>query len=195
MKKNVLALALLGLILAGCAGSRAQAPTAVFDLGPAAARQVPEGRWANVGLEVRAAPWIDGTAIAYRLAYDDPNRLLAYTQSRWAGPAAQLFGQRLRQQLGLASGGPCLVRLEVEELSQVFETPEKSAVVLQGHMTLADKQRKLIAERPLALNRPAAGADARGGVAAFAELAARAAQEMAAWLELQESEGKLKVCG
>ena len=195
MKKNAFALALLGLILAGCAGSRAQAPTAVFDLGPATSRLVPEGRWANVGLEVRAAPWIDGTAIAYRLAYDDPNRLLAYTQSRWAGPAAQLFGQRLRQQLGLAAGGPCLVRLEVEELSQVFETPEKSSVVLQGRMTLADKQRKLIAERPLALNRPAAGADARSGVAAFAELAARAAQEMAAWLELQETGGKLKVCG
>lgn len=184
----------LGLFLSACASGRAQAPVAVFDLGPAAPRLPNAGRWANVGLELRAAPWIDSTAIAYRLAYDDPNRLLAYTQSRWAGPVAQLLGQRLRQQLGLASSGPCLLRLEIDELAQVFDAPDHSLAVLQGRMTLVDKQRKLIAERPLALNWPVKGADAQAGIDAFAQLTAGSAREMATWLEAQEQGGSLKVC-
>ena len=62
---------------------------------------------------------------------DDPLKLRSYAGSRWAGAPGLLLAQRLRQQIGVVgSGGQtatnCLLRLDLQEFSQVFDTPLQS---------------------------------------------------------------------
>lgn len=187
---SFLAPSLLLLLLAACAGGRpAVAPQAVYDFGPwsgAAPRALP------VQVEVRLAPWLDTPALNYRLAYEDSSRLAAYANSRWAAAAGQLLGLRLRQQLG--AGGGCLLRLEVDEFTQIFDGPERSRGVLQGRMTLLDKQRRLIFEHPVSAESPAPSPDARGGVSALSRTADAVGLEIGRRLIDLEGQGRLASC-
>lgn len=184
-------LAALGLAasLLACGGGRQALPMSVHDFGPAPLAAASPA----VNVEVRLSPWLDSTAVHYRLAYEDATRLGVYSQSRWAAPAGQLLGQRLRQQVGRGGGG-CLLRLEVEEFAQVFDAPATSRGVLQGRMTLWDKQRKLLAERSFSAEKPAQSADARGGVAALIEAADASGKEAVLWLSGLERENRLPAC-
>jgi len=131
-----------------------------------------------VSLELRLVPWLDTPAVNYRLAYDDASRLMAYSQSRWAAPAGQLLN----------------LRLEVDEFTQVFDSPTQSRGVLQGRMTLFDKQRKLIFERPFSVEKPAPSPDARGGVVALSLAADAFGQEIGRRLADLEREARLAPC-
>jgi len=178
------------LTLAACAGGRVAPPASTYDFGPPAKAQtlpVP------LTVDLRLAPWLDTAAISYRLAYEDASRLAAYHQSRWVAPAGQLLALRWRQQLG-GSGGQCLLRIEVDEFTQVFNSPEGSRGVLQGRMTLWDKQRKLLLERSLSVEKAAPSADARGGVVALTQAADAAAADAAAWLGGAEQQARLSAC-
>ncbi len=179
------------LTLAAGAGGRGAPPAATYDFGPRLAEASAAAR--PVSLELRLAPWLDTPAVNYRLAYDDASRLMAYGQSRWAAPAGQLLNLRLRQQLGGGSGG-CALRLEVDEFTQVFDSPTQSRGVLQGRMTLFDKQRKLIFERPFSVEKPAPSPDARGGVVALSLAADAFGQEIGRRLADLEREARLAPC-
>ncbi|AEV27148.1 MULTISPECIES: ABC-type transport auxiliary lipoprotein family protein [Azospira] len=179
------------LTLAACAGGRGAPPAATYDFGPRLAEASAVAR--PVSLELRLVPWLDTPAVNYRLAYDDASRLMAYSQSRWAAPAGQLLNLRLRQQLGGGNGG-CALRLEVDEFTQVFDSPTQSRGVLQGRMTLFDKQRKLIFERPFSVEKPAPSPDARGGVVALSLAADAFGQEIGRRLADLEREARLAPC-
>lgn len=179
------------LTLAACAGGRSAPPAATYDFGPRLAEASAVAR--PVSLELRLVPWLDTPAVNYRLAYDDASRLMAYSQSRWAAPAGQLLNLRLRQQLGGGNGG-CALRLEVDEFTQVFDSPTQSRGVLQGRMTLFDKQRKLIFERPFSVEKPAPSPDARGGVVALSLAADAFGQEIGRRLADLEREARLAPC-
>lgn len=185
------------LTLAACAGGRGAPPAATYDFGPRPSEAGVDGAASAaarpVSLELRLAPWLDTPAVNYRLAYDDASRLMAYSQSRWAAPAGQLLNLRLRQQLGGGNGG-CALRLEVDEFTQVFDSPTQSRGVLQGRMTLFDKQRKLIFERPFSVEKPAPSPDARGGVVALSLAADAFGQEIGRRLADLEREARLAPC-
>lgn len=187
---NRLAAILLGtLLLSACASSgRSPADVAVYDLGPPVA--APAGAaaaHAGLALEVRLPVWLDSTALVYRLAYAEPQRVHQYSRARWAGQPAQLLQQRLRQALAIAPGGaPCTLRVELDDFSQVFDSAASSRVELRGEAMLYGKGRTLLARQTLRVEQPAPTADAGGGVRALAAAAESAAAALEPWLRQQD---------
>lgn len=197
---NRLVALLVALLLAACAGGgrNTQAPI-VYDFGVPAARLAGDDAWSKLALEIKAPNWFDSPNIAYRLAYEDPLKLRDYPGSRWAGTPAQLLAQRLRQQLGVAgatsnTAADCLLRVDLQEFSQIFDAPQQSRAALHASLTLLDGRRRLVVERVLAIERPAASADAHGGVVALVAASDELGRQMAGWLRGLEQSGVLKIC-
>ena len=191
----------LSLALAGCftAGRRgAETVPAVYDLGAAASAPAPAKGVPPLAVEVKVPAWFDSLGVEYRLRYADPTRLHDYALARWAGSPAALIQQRLVQQLGLLplgqGGARCTLRLEVDEFSQVFDTPESSRGVLQARAIILDHGRRPLAERSLGNDQPASSQDSRGGVRALAATVDRLATDLAAWRGELAAAGKLKGC-
>jgi cholesterol transport system auxiliary component len=195
------------LLLGACSAlpERPQRPV-TYDFGPgvitapaAAGKPLP----ALALAEVEPSGLLEGsTAVLYRLAYADAQQLQPYAQARWSTPAAQLVRQRLRETLGqrraVFSAGesaalmrtngtlPRILRVDLEEFSQIFDSPGSSAGVVRLRVTLLDSTPegdRLLGQRLVVVQRPAASADAAGGVRALAQAADAAAQEIEDWLE------------
>ncbi|MBS1159953.1 MAG: hypothetical protein H6R15_2372 [Proteobacteria bacterium] len=192
---------LASLLLAACftSGRRgADGAMAVYDLGPLASRPVTERRSLGLALDVRAPLWFDAQGINYRLAYAEPARLREYARARWAGPPAQLIQQRLIQDLALVPAGQsrtlCLLRLDIDEFSQVFATPTASRGVLQGRVQWLDRSRTSLAERQVKIDQLAASNDSPGGVAALAMAVGELARQIEAWQNELIAAGRLRSC-
>lgn len=185
------------LLLGGCAvGARNTPPLAVYDFGLPAARLSATESWPRVALEVKSPVWFDSLNIDYRLAYDNPLKQREYADSRWAGAPGVLLAQRMRQQLGTVNesgGSACLLRVELQEFSQVFVSPLQSHALVQANVQLLDARRQLLATRQLAVERPAPSADAAGGVAALVAAGNEFGGQLAAWLESDDA--ARKACG
>ncbi|SBT10007.1 putative lipoprotein [Candidatus Accumulibacter aalborgensis] len=183
---------------AGCAGNLRKSPPAeVYDFGLPVQRVAESGRWSNVALEVKASYWLDSSGIDYRLLYESSLKLRSYATSRWAGAPALLLSQRLRQQLGLVSAGvqtACLLRFELHEFSQLFDTPQHSRGILQGSASVFASGHRLVAERQFAIEQPAPSADARGGVSALVSASEQLGQQLTVWLRDLEKRGTLESC-
>lgn len=199
---------LIPLVLAGCALPDKPVRPAVYDFGPGSLSAAPANGPARLGplavAEFEASPALDSTAVLYRLAYADAQQLQPYALARWSMTPAQLLRQRLRERLGqrrallnpgeggLAGAGtslalltPLTLRVELEEFSQLFETPERSVGLLRLRATLVQPGptgEKLVAQRSVIMQRPASSADAPGGVRALTAATDAAVQELDAWL-------------
>ncbi len=169
---------------------------------PAAAAAAPAPGTAPLLLaEIEAAGALDGSAILYRLGYADANQLRPYAMARWTAPPPQLVRQRLREQLGVRrpvlnlgeaaalarEGGvtPRVLRIELEEFAHYFDAPAQSAGVVRLRATLLDNTsggEKLVGQRSIAVQRPAATADAPGGVRALVAAVDEAAAQLNQWL-------------
>lgn len=144
---------------------------------------------------------LDNQAVLYRLNYLDAQQLRPYSQARWSMPPAQLLRQRLRERLGQqrivlnAREGVALnrsqnarlpmLRLELEEFSQLFSAPDASVGLIRLHATLVEitpAGERLIAQRSVAVQRPATTADAAGGVRALTAATDAAIDEIDQWL-------------
>ncbi|MDR6213313.1 ABC-type transport auxiliary lipoprotein family protein [Paracidovorax wautersii] len=142
------------------------------------------------------------TAVLYRLAYANAQQLRPYGQARWSQPPAQLVQQALRDQMGqrravllgeegiaqLLDNGrpPTVVRVQLEEFSQVFSAPDASNALVRLRASIGESTtggEKLVAQRVFVVQRPATTADAVGGTRALADAAAQAAAELEQWLE------------
>ena len=146
---------------------------------------------------------IDNLAVLYRLGYTDVQQLRPYAQARWSKPAAQLVQQRLREQLGqrrtvfrIGEGAalnrsqnavlPLQLRLELQEFSQLFSAPEASVGLIRLRATLLELTpagEKLLGQRLVVVQRPAASADAPGGVRALTAATDAAIEELDQWLQ------------
>ncbi len=149
---------------------------------------------------------LDNMAVLYRLVYQDAQHLRLYAQSRWAMPPAQLVRQRLRDQLGqrravfnAGSGAalnrsqnaqstvlPLLLRIDLEEFSQLFSTPDTSVGLIRLRVTLLEVTpagEKLIGQRNVIAQRPAPTPDAPGGVRALTLATDAAIEEIDQWLQ------------
>ncbi|MBK6675580.1 MAG: membrane integrity-associated transporter subunit PqiC [Rhodocyclaceae bacterium] len=177
MRKLSIALVTAALA-AACANPAARRPDAArFDLGPVRAGPP----MASVTAVIVDAPsWLAGAAMQYRLAYSDPARRREFAESRWAAPPAELIGQALERRL-VGGSGRCRLHIDIDEFVQVFDAPERSALVLAGRAALlvgAD----VVDRRDFVVARPAPTADARGGVAAAAEAVSALNEDLAPWL-------------
>ena len=197
------------LVLSGCSALPDKPiRAALYDFGPgdltskSAARQTPLPALAIDDISTSGGA-LDNQAVLYRLTYQNAQELRPYTMARWATPPAQLIRQRLREQLGQrrsifdARGGlalnrsqnavlPLQLRLDLEEFSQVFTTPETSAGLIRLRATLIEQAisgEKLIAQRSIVVQRPAPSADAQGGVRALTLATDAAIEEIDLWLQ------------
>lgn len=187
----------------------------VYDFGPGSIAPAPAtapaaDRAPLILADSQSTGLADGsTALHYRLAYDDAQQLRAYQRARWSQPPAQLVRQSVAQEL--AQLGPVLdtrsarelaradagakaangaramrvLRLEIEEFSQVFSSAGESSGVLRLRATLADSSpqgERLRDQRVFVVQSPATSQDAAGGSAAMARAAQQAAREVAAWI-------------
>ncbi|MFT3813253.1 MAG: ABC-type transport auxiliary lipoprotein family protein [Acidovorax sp.] len=211
--RPISATVVFGLIFALAACSALPQPPAratTYDFGPgplqataaasADAGALPPLSLADVEAQGQGAD--TSTALNYRLAYADAQQLRPYVQARWSQPPAALIQQRLRETLGqrraiLSAGDqptiaknapqrPAVLRVTVEEFSQVFQGPAQSTGLLRLRATVADgvpAGEVLVAQRVFTVQRPAPTADAAGGARALAAATDQAAQEIEGWLE------------
>ena len=193
--------------LAGCAGLVPDKPAraTLYDFGPGATAMPAAGRQPSqpslVLADIGASGALDGSAVLYRLGYADANQLRPYAHARWSAPPPQLIRQRLRQQLArervvldpgesaaLARNGgvaPRVLRLDLEEFSQLFESQAQSWGLLRLRATLLDNTpagEKLLAQRSFVVRQAAPTPDAPGGVRALGAATDAAAEEIAQWL-------------
>jgi len=195
--------------LAGCSAIPDKPVRATqYDFGPGATTSEPVAASAPlpplVLAEIETTGAWDGSALLYRLGYADGHQLRPYAQARWSAPPPQLIRQRLRERLSRqrpvlepadgaalarANGAmPHVLRVQLEEFSHWFETPADSWGLLRLRVTLTENTpagERLLAQRSVAVRRPAATPDAAGGVRAMAAATDAAAQEIAQWLQLQ----------
>ena len=193
---------LLGVsLLAGCAVSPGNGRSVgVYDFGlPVVRSGGADAEWPRVALEVVSPPWFDLLNVDYRLAYDDPLKQREYSGSRWAGAPGLLLSQHLWQRLGMASAtgnaaAECLLRFDLQEFSQVFDSPTQSRGVLQGSASLIDARKQRVAGRQFSIEKPAASQDARGGVDALVAAGSDLALQLALWLDSLEKDKTMARC-
>lgn len=199
------------IFLAGCSALPTPPPRAAqYDFGPGSASTQPLGTPAArppVALaDIEAAGRADtSSAVLYRLAYGNAQELRPYQSARWSQPPTQLLQQALRTQLGARravlraddaqgaarTGGitgsqPDILRIDLEEFSQVFSSATDSVGLLRLRATLVEPTaagEQLLGQRVFTVQKPAISADAAGGTHALAEAANQVAQELAQWLE------------
>ena len=207
----------MALLLSACSALPSKPTRAtMYDFGPGPlaaqpaqldAPQAPLATLAPVAIEEISTSGgaLDNLAVLYRLAYVDAQELRPYSQSRWSKPPAQLVRQRLRDTLslrrpvfnareGLAlnrSQNPLLplqLRLELQEFSHYFSTPDASVGLVRLRATLVDVTaagEKLVAQRVIVTQRPATTLDAPGGVRALTAATDAAIEELDQWLQQQ----------
>lgn len=184
-------IAILSLILSACAGGPPpQANLAYYDFSgeplslPAPLRS----------LDVSSSSWLASNAMYYRLAHADGNRREHFAESRWTAQPAELLGVRLERNLmgsGVAQGPGallCRLRVELDDLAQVFDKPGSSRLVLEARATLYGNQQMVLSRRSLSLAQPA-GADARSGVAATGPLLDALSRELQSWIRQECKKG------
>lgn len=174
-----------------------------FDLGLplTGLSQETQGTSARTLAEVFAPAWLDNPEIVYRLAYEDASQAHAYAQSRWVAAPARLLAQRLRERLPLApSAGTAspdqtlasdyLLVVELDEFSQVFDTPQTSHALLRARATLIDSHRhELIAQHPFEVRRPGLSPDALGAAHGLREAVDEFVTELLHWMDQASTPG------
>jgi cholesterol transport system auxiliary component len=190
---------LLALFLMACTTPQPPAPKAVYDFGPVLSAAAPPSssaapatRTAAVALpEIEASASLDSPSLLYRLQYSNAQQLLPYAQARWSSAPAQLVRARVRD--ALAAQGPVLstegiapwvLRIELDEFSQLFDTPTSSFGLVRLRASLL-KNDQLTAQTTLIARAPAISQDAAGGVKALTAATDDAVRQLAAWLATQ----------
>jgi cholesterol transport system auxiliary component len=134
---------------------------------------------------------MDGTAMYYRLAYQNAAVPLPYAQSDWVMSPAALVTQRLRSNLASKDNGETLqvsmraaasytLHAELLEFEQIFDAPDRSRGVLRLRATLEGEGVRT--ERTFAIERPARTANAAGGVTALTECSDELVRSMSDWV-------------
>ena len=202
---SAVALALAALLAACGALPDKPARSTLYDFGPgpmnAAAPATSTSLPPLALAEIESNARLDGNQILYRFAYADGNELRPYGQSRWSLAPAQLLRQRLRDALAvdhtvmapsdLSSAArtdgrrPPILRVTLEEFSQVFDTPTHSVGLVRVSATLIGSDaagKRTMTQRTFTAQRPAPSSDAAGGVQALAAASDAVVGELVAWV-------------
>jgi cholesterol transport system auxiliary component len=205
MTRRHFLLAAGALALAGCSSIAPDKPVrpVLYDFGPlaadAAAGLAQQPALVLADLETSSA--LDSSALLYRLAYADAHQLRPYAHARWSAAPAQLVRQRLRGMLGrdravldpeesaslarVAGAMPRVLHVDLEEFSQVFDSPTQSFGAVRLRATLTDNTpggERLLGQRVFARREPAPTPDAPGGVKAIAAATDAIAQDISGWI-------------
>ena len=208
VRKSLAAVTLLGLV-AGCSVlPKPPSRVDIFDFGPGLTKTAEASQAATPLPPIALADFTsagvpDGrSALFYRLAYSNAQMLYPYTQARWSQPPTTLLQLAVRDRLGARrsviygdqnidqqiKGGqsPTVLRAEVEEFSQVFQSEKDSVGLVRVRVSMVDSLKagdELIGQRVFVAQRPAPTPDAAGGAKALSDAAAQVADEIAQWVE------------
>lgn len=176
---------LLLLALASCSSfGRLPAGIVIHDFGaPHAASYVP--RVPLRLIEVRSPSWLGSSAMQYRLAGGQDPRRLVYLENRWAAAPPELIEAVLKRAFSLAraEGGGCLLRVDLDEFSQVFDTPTQSHGLVEARASLiSPRADAILAQERLSYRVPAAQPNARGGAMALRDASLMLAAGVDQWL-------------
>ena len=183
------------LLLGGCA-SRGPLPT-YYDFGPPASPVAVATPAAIPALPVlvvadaNGPSWLDNQRMYYRLRYADAQQSRPYAYNRWNTPPLQLLSQRLKSRIAQggvkvlattdAAAGIPLLRIDVDDFSQNFDTEKQSS----GQVTLRAslfRGHQLVDQKTFSRNSRAGSADAQGGAQALAAASDAIAADLLAWL-------------
>jgi len=200
MTRSRFALGACLLMLAGCAqiSSRQSFPKHYTLTGSSAPAQQASDTTPHTTLRIAritAPPWLQGTALYYRLDYRHDDRIATYAQSDWASPPARLLEQIIRNAIArngawrVVTGpeGPgrtdFSLHIGLDDFSQAFASPGQSRGVLDATATLVDNRNgNAIAQKSFHVAVAAPSADAQGGVKALNDAALQFAAELERWL-------------
>ena len=210
-------LVLAAMLLAGCAAPRAQTPIAIYDFGlqrPSTASNVADTSGqpqlsASLLVAATSPAWLDSLAIQYRLAYHNLAQSYAYASSRWSATPVALLTQRIKRRIADISNDAVVsasdnvrtdyaLRLELEEFTQVFDTPDQSRAVVRLRASLIERgTRLLLAQRSFSIEQAASAANAVGAVHALTEASDKLIENLIDWLarELPKKKNELSLNG
>jgi cholesterol transport system auxiliary component len=207
MTRNWFALGACLLMLAGCAqlSSRQTFPKHYTLADSPASMQQTSGTTSRATLQVAritVAPWLQGTALYYRLDYRHDDRIATYAQSDWVSPPANLLETLIQN--ALAAGGhwhivtgptgpartAFALHVQLNDFSQAFASPGQSRGVLDATATLVDNRNgNAIAQKSFHVEAAAPSADAQGGVKALNHAALQFTAELERWLRAVPAAG------
>lgn len=185
----------LAILLAGCTFIPKASPSiSTYDLGPARL-STPDPTSSPITIQIAniSAPvWLDTQSIYYRLAYHDPARIYTYARSRWNAPPAQLLTERFKQYFATQNIHSqrknhtlvnYLLKIDLEEFTQIFNTPDNSEAVIQLRATLYEPtSHYLIAQHDFLGKQTTQTADAAGAIAAFILVSDHLLNELIQWI-------------
>lgn len=186
-------------LVAGCA-SKVDAPTQ-YDLGllPATAAGTGAGITSTAAsalpaislADVNTPAWLDNNMMYFRLAYANQQQPRPYANSRWTMPPAQLFQQRLKTRVAQAGGTVLamsdaalnipLLRIDLDDFTQTFDTPSHSLATLQIRASLFNG-RVLLAQKSFNRQVATPSADAAGAASAFVAANDGVIDDLMSWL-------------
>lgn len=188
-------LALLGaaLLLGGCA-SRNPVST-YYDFGPTPPMAQPAAARPALPMLVIAdangPAWLDSQRMYYRLLYADAQQSRPYAYNRWNTPPLQLLSQRLKTRIAQsgvkvlsttdAAGGVPLLRIDVDDFSQNFNSQTQSSGQVSLRASLF-RGHRLIDQQTFSRSGQTASADAQGGAQALASATDAIAADLLTWL-------------
>lgn len=179
-------------LVGACAGNPASINEVRYDLGPPPEMAVTGTLPPLKVLEVNVPPQLDNDGILYRLSANE-QRTSRYAHSRWTMSPARLLTLRLRMSLGehatVLSGADAvqapLLKIELDQFEQVFDSATQSSGVLMARATLI-RSGRVVAQRVFVARAPAVSPDAAGGVRALAAASDDFVGQVGAWLGTQQ---------
>jgi cholesterol transport system auxiliary component len=179
---KLLTAVVLMLLLTGCGGlPKSGSQAALYDFGIAPV-EAPATTLPIRLAGVEAAPGLEGSEIRYRLAYQNPARVFAYTESRWVAPPGKLIAKGIEQRLHSSPSALCLLHIKLEIFDQVFDSPNSSKSIVRLHASMTrDKAKIPLAQISMEKSRISKSADARGGVEALTAAADEAISSVLDW--------------
>ena len=183
------------VLLSGCVNlGPVQALPKTYDLGvsPQEIKSL-----SNTGLflnQIQANETIDSIAMLYRLSYDDPNRIAAYTESQWRISPIDLITTKIVQISSIpvrarstrAMVGRCSVDLSLLSFEQRFSSPTEGVAIVDWKVSVTDVvKRRLIDEARFSYRVPMQRPEASAGVAALVVGVDKAVVDTVTWLSDQ----------
>jgi cholesterol transport system auxiliary component len=183
---------LAAMLVAACAGNGAARSDVHYDLGPLAPASAAGPLPPLKVLEVSAPPPLDNDGIFYRVS-GDAQRTGQYANSHWTMSPARMLTLRLRATLGaratVLSGADAvqapMLKVELDQFEQVFDSQTSSSGVVAGRATLMHAG-KVISQHAFVASAPANSPDAAGGVRALAAASDDFVNQVSAWLATQQ---------
>lgn len=189
--------------LTGCAITpQNERPISVYDFG---LQQITDTNSTPVGqqeklstnlliAEAKSPIWLNSNSIQYRLAYRNPTQSYTYANSRWAAAPATLLTHHIRNSIATTTNYKVLsssdsvradfiLRLELEEFSQIFDTAEESHVIVRLRVSLINRSSRLLkAQHSFNIKLIAPTANAVGAVQALTESSNKLTENLITWL-------------